>query len=87
MTIYFILSNYFNNGIYGFYSSIKRARIAFEDFLRNNDYIVTAKKVMNAKKLDGYFYRFTTNSGETFEAELCSGYMDFEFVVGFCKEE
>ena len=80
MTIYVVSSNYFNSGIFGIYSSIKRAQIAFEDFLVNNKYIVTYKK------LNGYCYQFTTQSKETFKAEIYYDVLDAEFIAGICKK-
>lgn len=81
MDIYVISSNYFNSGVFGIYSSVKRARIAFEDFLANDEDIVAFED------LDGYSYQFTTESGKTFGAEIYFDILDAEFVEGICKED
>ena len=81
MTIYVVFSNYFNNDVFGAYSSVKRARIAFEDFLASDEDVVSFEDI------DGYSYRFTTKSGETFGAEICYDVLDYEFVEGICKED
>ena len=80
MTIYVVFSDYFNSGVFGTYSSIKRARIAFEDFLASDENIVAFED------LDGYSYQFTTKSGKTFGAEIDFDVLDAEFVEGICKE-
>ena len=81
MAIYVVFSNYFNSGVFGTYSSIKRARIAFEDFLANDEDIVAFEDI------DGYAYQFTTKIGETFGAEIAFDVLDAEFVEGVCKED
>jgi hypothetical protein len=81
MTIYVVFSTYFNSGVFGTYSSIKRARIAFEDFLANDENIVAFED------LGGYSYQFTTKIGETFGAEIDFDILDAEFVEGVCKED
>ena len=81
MTIYVVFSNYFYSGVFGTYSSVKRARIALEDFL------ASAEDVISCEDVDGYSYQFTTKSGETFGAEICHDVLDYEFVEGICKED
>lgn len=81
MAIYVVFSNYFNSGVFGTYSSVKRARIAFEDFLANDEDIVSFED------LGDYSYRFTTKIGETFGAEIDFDVLDAEFVEGVCKED
>ena len=81
MSIYIVTTNYFNNGVFGTYSSVKRARIAFEDFLADDENIVAFED------LDGYSYQFTTKSGATFGAEIISDVLDSEFIEGDCKED
>ena len=81
MSIYVVLSNYFNSGFFGIYSTVKRARIAFENFLANDEDIVAFEDV------DGYAYQFTTKNGATFGAEICWDCVDAEFVEGVCKED
>ena len=81
MAIYVVFSNYFRSGVFGTYSSVKRARIAFEDFLTNDENIVAFED------LGDYSYQFTTKSGETFGAEIDFDVLDAEFVEGICKED
>ena len=81
MIIYIIHSNYFPSGDFGTYSSVKRARIAFENFLANEGGIVSFEDV------DGYSYKFTTITGETFDAEISFDTLDFEFIKGICEED
>ena len=81
MGIFIITSNYFDSGMFGTYSSVKRARIAFEDFLANDEDIVAFEDI------DGYSYQFTTKSGATFSVEICYDILDAEFVEGICKED
>ena len=81
MNIFVVISNYFTNGYFGIYSSIKRARIAFEDFLANEEDIVAFED------LGDYRYQFTTVCGETFGVEICFDVIDEEFKEGICKED
>ena len=80
MSIYIVFTNYFNNGVFGTYSSIKRARIAFEDFLKNDE------NVVSIEDLGDYSYQFTTMTGKTFSAEIGFDILDAEFEEGICKE-
>lgn len=81
MAIYVVFSNYFHSGVFGTYSSVKRARIAFEHFLAEDDNIVAFEDV------GGYSYQFTTKNDETFGAEIGFDVLDAEFVEGICKED
>ena len=81
MTIYVVFSTYFNSGVFGTYSSIKRARIAFEHFLVEDEDIVAFED------LGDYCYQFTTKIGETFGAEIDFDVLDAEFEEGICKED
>ena len=73
MAIYVVFSNYFRSGVFGTYSSIKRARIAFENYLADDENIVAFEDVGN------YSYQFTTKNGETFGAEIDFDILDAEF--------
>lgn len=81
MVIYVISSNHFFSRVFGTYSSIKRARIAFEQFLAEDENIVAFED------LGDYSYQFTTKIGETFGAEINFDILDAEFVEGICKED
>lgn len=80
MAIYVVFSNYFHSGVFGTYSSVKRARIAFENFLAEDENIVAFEDVGD------YSYQFTTRDGATFGAEIDFDVLDAEFVEGICKE-
>ena len=81
MTIYIVSTTYFNSGVFGTYSSIKRARIAFEHFLAEDENIVAFED------LGDYCYQFTTKSGKIFGAEINFDILDAEFEEGICKED
>ena len=81
MTIYVITTPYLNNNFFGTYSSIKRARIALEDFLASDENIVSVEDV------DNYCYTFTTKAGEQFGAEILWDLVDAEFEEGIVKED
>lgn len=81
MDLYIVISNYFLSGVFGTYSSVKRARIAFEDFLANDEDIVAFEDIGD------YSYQFTTKTGKTFRAEIDSDVLDVEFIEGICKED
>ena len=81
MTIYVVCSNYFNSGVFGTYSSIERARVAFKDFLANDEDIVSFED------LGDYLYQFTTKNGATFGAKIVWDYLDAEFEEGIVKED
>ena len=80
MNMYIVTSNYFTNGFWGVYTTVKRARIALEHFFAEDEDIVSFQDVGD------YYYEFTTKIGETFGAEICWGLVDEEFVEGTCKE-
>lgn len=81
MNIFVVTSNYFDNGFFGSYSTVKRARIAFENFLAMDDDIVSFEDT------DNYSYQFTTKNGATFGAEIFWDYLDAEFEEGIVKED
>lgn len=79
-SIFIVITPYMNSGFFGTYSSVKRARIAFEDFLANDENITAFEDVGN------YCYTFTTKAGEQFGAEILWDLIDAEFEEGICKE-
>lgn len=81
MTIYTVISNYYGGGLFGSYTSILRARKAFEFYLKESEDIVSI--VDN----NDYIYQFTTRTGETFSAEIVSDTLDWEFEEGVIKED
>lgn len=81
MTIYIVFTDYLPDNVFGVYSTIKRARIALEKFLTDNNDIISMKDMGN------YGYRFTAKDGKTYDAEICFDTLDDEFVTGICKED
>lgn len=81
MNIYVVTTPYLNNNFFGTYSTIKRARIAFEDFVANDENIISFEDVGN------YRYIFTTKAGEQFGAEILWDVIDAEFEEGLIKED
>lgn len=79
--IYIVTSDYFSNGIFGTYSSIKRARIAFKHFIAEDENIVAFED------LGDYSYQFTTADGRTFGMKIIFDVLDSEFIEGDCKED
>jgi hypothetical protein len=80
MTVWAIVTHYMDSGLFGTYSTIKRARLAFEQFLADDENITSFEQV------DGYCYHFTTVSGEEFGAEILWDVIDAEFVEGIITE-
>lgn len=80
MTIYIVHSNYFATGDFGTYSSLKRARIAFEHFL------ATDEDIVSFKDCNDYSYQFTTQDGAIFHAEICWDMLDAEFVAEIVED-
>ena len=81
MGVYIVTTNYFSNGVFGTYSSIKRARIALEHFL------ATDADIGSFEDFGNYTYQFALKNGKTFHAEIEFDVLDAEFVEGICKED
>lgn len=81
MSIYIVTTDYFNSRIFGIYSSVKRARLAFEQFIAEDENIVSFEDTGN------YIYLFTTRKGEQFSAEIVWDEVDEEFNQGLIKED
>lgn len=81
MPVYVVFSTYFESGVFGLYSSLKRARLAFEDFAAKDDDIVAFNDENN------YVYSFTNKNGQTFTAEIAWDVLDYEFGTGIIKED
>lgn len=69
------------NGFFGIYTTVKRARIALEQFLANDDNVVAFEGAGD------YTYSFTTRSGKQFNAEIMWSDIDEEFKEGLIKED
>lgn len=81
MTIYTVVSNYYGKGVFGSYTSILRARKAWELYLTESEDIVSIENN------DDYTYQFKTRAGETFSAEIVFDTLDWEFIEGIIKED
>lgn len=81
MNIYVIMSNYFDNGVFGVYSTVKRARLVLERYFAEDNNIVAFEDVGD------YSYLFTTTHGATFCAEICWDVLDAEFESGMIKDD
>lgn len=81
MAIYLVISGYFNNGILGVYTNVKRARIALEYFLKHDNHIAAFRD------LNDYAYKVITKNEEAFIVEIKFNLLDAEFVGGICKKD
>lgn len=81
MGVYIVTTNYFMNGFFGVYTTVKRARTALEQFLADDDNVVTFEDVGN------YSYTFITRSGAQFGAEIMWSDIDEEFNEELVKED
>lgn len=80
MVLYIVRTDYLNNGFYGVYSSMKRAQLAMEYFLKEDENIVAIEPS------DPYAFTFTTAAGEQFGVEIVYDELDCEFVEGMIEE-
>lgn len=80
MAIYIVSTNYFPQGYFGTYSTVKRARLAFEDFL------ATDEDIVSFEDCGGYSYQFTTQDGATFGANIYWDILDYEIEEGIVEE-
>lgn len=79
MTIWVVHSNYSQNGYFGVYFSVLRARKAILHYLKHADDIIAFEDI------GGYCYTFTTDKGEQFAMEILSDTVDWEFVEGYIE--
>lgn len=81
MNIFVVISNFFDTGIFGTYSTIKRARMAVENYFDEEPSIVSFEDIGD------YTYEIHTSLNETFCVEIASDFLDYEFVSGTLKED
>ena len=81
MNVYVITTPYLNNNFFGTYSTIKRTRIALENFLASDE------NVVGFEDLGDYCYQVTTKDGAVFGAEILWDVVDAEFIEGIVKED
>lgn len=73
MIVYIVRTDYMTSGIYGIYSSMRRAQLAMEHFLNEDENIVSIESN------DAYAYIFHTKNGEQFGVEIMYDIVDYEF--------
>ena len=76
MDIFVVVTNYFLSGIFGTYSSVKRARIVLEKFFKSDDNIISFEDIGD------YTYRIVTKNGTEYHAEICYDRLDAEYESG-----
>ena len=81
MNIYIVTTDYLMTGVFGVYSTIKRARLAFEQFIAEDENIIAFEDTGD------YGYLFTTRKGEQFGANIRWSEIDEEFNQGLIKED
>ena len=75
MTLFIVHCSFMNDNYFGAYSTIKRARAAFEHFCQKNSEIVGYTDNRD------YTYEIETINGETFSASIKTDVLDYEFVT------
>lgn len=81
MNIFVITSDFFDTGLFGSYTTLKRARIAIEHYFYEEPNIVSFKDIGD------YTYEIHTKDGTVFYVEITSDCLDYEFTSGKLKEE
>lgn len=81
MNVYVVTSNYFGDGYFGVYSTIKRARTILERYFADDENIIAFEDCGN------YDYMITTADGTKWRVDICWDVLDAEFVEGICKED
>ena len=81
MNIFVIISNFFDTGLFGAYTTMKRARMAIEHYFNEEPNIVSFEDIGD------YTYEIYTRNGATFYVEIASDFLDYEFARGELKED
>ena len=81
MNIFVIISNFFDTGLFGAYTTMKRARMAIEHYFNEEPNIVSFEDIGD------YTYEIHTQDGTTFCVEIASDFLDYEFARGELKED
>ena len=79
MNIYVIISNFFDTGLFGSYTTLKRARMAIEHYFHEEPNIVAFEDIGD------YTYMIRAQDGTMFYVEIVSDYLDYEFARGELK--
>lgn len=64
MNVYVVLTNYFNNGFFGVYSSFEKARTAVYHFVGNDDRIAAFEEIESG------CYEIVTHNGNRYSIEI-----------------
>lgn len=80
-TIFVVTSNYFYNGLFGTYSSIRRARKAVETFFNEEPSIASCEDI------GGYCYKCIATDGKEYTAEIMYDFLDAEYQDGIIEED
>jgi hypothetical protein len=75
------MSNYFEDGYFGVYSTIKRARIVLEHYFAEDENIIAFEDCGD------YDYMITTVDGNQWRVDICWDALDAEFEAGIVKED
>ena len=81
MNIFVIVTDYFEDGLFGTYSTIMRARKVIETFFNEEPNIVSFEDIGN------YAYKFIDENGEEYTAEILYDRLDAEYEVDMIKED
>ena len=81
MSVFVIISTFFDTGLFGVYTTIKRARMAIEHYFHEEPSIISFEDIGD------YTYEIHTENGETFFVEIASDLLDYEFMNGEIKED
>lgn len=81
MNIFVITTNYFDDGLFGTYSTILRARKVIETYLREEPDIVSYEDIGD------YTYKFTATNSKEYTAEILYDCLDAEYESGMIKED
>ena len=80
MNIYVVVSNFFDTGLFGSYTTLKRAHMAIEHYFHEEPNIVAFEDIGD------YTYEIHTQDDTVFYVEIVSDYLDYEFTRGELKE-
>ena len=80
MDIFVIVTNYLDNGFFGTYSTVKRARVVLEKYFNSNDNIASFEDIGD------YTYRIISKNGAEYYAEICYDRLDAEYESGMIEE-
>ena len=81
MNIFVIISDYFDSGLFGTYSTISRARKVIETFFNEEP------EIESYEDIGDYTYKFTATNGEKYTAEILYDCLDAEYEAGMVKED